>query len=115
MQRLTKTKPNTLRSERRSLLKKNLTEPTLSEMSGLATNRELTLLERKLWLKRPSFAGFLPIKDGHFICPLTDRDSVQFDAKIAGSMPQFLAMPTSSHTKTSDDVRRALRPQSPIF
>ena len=37
MQRLTKTNKTTLRSEGRTALKKRLTEPTLVEMSGLAT------------------------------------------------------------------------------
>ena len=35
------TNEDTLRSERRSTLKKRLTEPTLLEMSGNPTNREL--------------------------------------------------------------------------
>jgi hypothetical protein len=36
-----KANEDTLRSERRSALKKRLTEPTLLEMSGYATNQEL--------------------------------------------------------------------------
>jgi hypothetical protein len=36
------TKEDTFRSERRSTLQKPLTEPTLLEMSGYPTNRELT-------------------------------------------------------------------------
>jgi hypothetical protein len=39
----------TLRSERRSLLKKSLTGPTLLEMSGNPTNQELTPV---IWVKR---------------------------------------------------------------
>jgi hypothetical protein len=41
MQRLKKTNRTTLRSVGRSALKKRLTEPTLVEMSGLATSRDL--------------------------------------------------------------------------
>src|SRR5271156_6471998 len=41
MHRPTKTKQDTLRSERRSALRKALTEPTLLEMSGYPTYQEL--------------------------------------------------------------------------
>jgi hypothetical protein len=46
MQRLTKTNQTTLRSAGRSVLKNGLTEPTLLEMSGLPTYRDLTEGER---------------------------------------------------------------------
>jgi hypothetical protein len=46
MQRSKKTKEDGLRSEWRSVLKKDLTGPTLLEMSGYRVNQDLELLKR---------------------------------------------------------------------
>jgi len=52
MQGPTKAKHDTLRGERRSALRKALTEPTLLEMSGRPGNRALSTAEARELLKR---------------------------------------------------------------
>jgi len=60
MQRLTKTNKTTLQSERTSALKKDLTGPTLLEMSGNPICQESRQLPDKLF---PN--AFLLLRDGN--------------------------------------------------
>ena len=99
----TKAKQDTLRSERRSVLKKSLTEPTLLEMSDYPTNQDLgrcNFSEADFWPETVSGSA-------------VTRIGASCVAGEARAKVVFAASEKGSHDSVYDSVGRAMSPFLP--